>query len=71
MRDKTENSQEGSSKANAVEKIEMPAKSNKKKPCRNFNKSKKKIKGHFFCVENRVTMPRIVGTENKTTSSPK
>ncbi|XP_022867434.1 uncharacterized protein LOC111387134 [Olea europaea var. sylvestris] len=44
IRDKTKNSHEGSSKANAVEKIEPLAKSNKRKPSRNFNKSKKKTK---------------------------
>ncbi|XP_022891036.1 uncharacterized protein LOC111406071 [Olea europaea var. sylvestris] len=48
LRDRGENSSEGTSKSNAVEKSEPPTKSNKRKPSRNFNKSKKKTKGGCF-----------------------
>ncbi|XP_022895297.1 uncharacterized protein LOC111409482 [Olea europaea var. sylvestris] len=48
LHDKSENSLEGTSKANAIEKSDPPTKSNKRKPSRNFNKSKKKTKGGCY-----------------------
>ncbi|XP_022883482.1 uncharacterized protein LOC111400299 [Olea europaea var. sylvestris] len=48
LHDKSEISFEGTFKANAVEKSEPPTKFNKRKPLRNFNKSKKKTKGGCF-----------------------
>ncbi|XP_022873473.1 uncharacterized protein LOC111392372, partial [Olea europaea var. sylvestris] len=48
LRDRGENSSEGTSKANAIEKSEPPRKTNKRKPSRNFNKFKKKNKGGCF-----------------------
>ncbi|XP_022873000.1 uncharacterized protein K02A2.6-like [Olea europaea var. sylvestris] len=48
LRDRSENSSEGTSKANAIEKSEPPGKTNKRKPSRNFNKFKKKNKGGCF-----------------------
>lgn len=47
-RDKSDNSYEGTSKANAVEKSEPSTKTNKRKPSKNFNNSKKKTKGSCF-----------------------
>ncbi|XP_022859056.1 uncharacterized protein LOC111379852 [Olea europaea var. sylvestris] len=49
MRDKND-SHEGTSKVNAVEKFEPP-KSNKRKPSKNINKFKKKTKGGCFVCE--------------------
>ena len=48
LRDRSENSSKGTSKANAIEKSEPPEKTNKRKPSRNFNKFKKKNKGGCF-----------------------
>ncbi|XP_022846350.1 uncharacterized protein LOC111369098 [Olea europaea var. sylvestris] len=48
LRDRSENSSEGTSKANAIEKSEPPGKINKRKPSRNINKFKKKNKGGCF-----------------------
>lgn len=49
-RDKIDNFFEGTSEANAIEKIEPFNKSNNRKPSKNFNKFKKKSKdGCFVC----------------------
>ncbi|XP_022867787.1 uncharacterized protein LOC111387462 [Olea europaea var. sylvestris] len=71
IRDKTEILNEGFSKPNVVEKIEPSAKSNKRKLSRNFNKSKKKIKGGCFMCGRFGHYAMIVGTKNKTISSRK